>query len=78
MRLFNHYTKPHRHLDGIADDAAWDALKRKLLTWLENQPGAVDVDEARAVDPLFEDQKIWVQMTGDLKLMEIPEVIPPP
>ncbi len=68
--LFNPHYKPH--LDLVADDATWDALKLVVTDWLSANAGATisdeDVATIRTLDPQLLDEKIWSQMVTDLGL----------
>ncbi len=68
--LLNPNYKPH--LDLVATDEIWDALKSTVTDWLNVNAGAVlsdaDVAAIRALDTQLADERIWSQIASDLGL----------
>lgn len=69
--IINPNWKPH--LDLVADDATWDALKLVVTNYLDANAGsaAIDIAEIRALDDQLADDRIWAQLSSDLGLFEI-------
>lgn len=70
--LLNPEYKPYLEL--VADDAAWDALKAVVQTYLDNNAGSATLDVAtiRALDSQLADDRIWAQLASDMGLFELP------
>ncbi len=69
--LVNPSYKPHLEL--VADDATWDALKLVVTTHLNANADSstLNVATIRALDPQLADDLIWAQITSDLNLLEL-------
>ncbi len=69
--IINPNYKPHLEL--VADDAAWDALKLVITNHLDANAGSstLDLDTIRALDVQFADDRIWAQIRSDLGFFQI-------
>lgn len=71
-RVVNPEYKPHSELGKT--QAEWDALKAQLRTYLQANASEADVatDDLRALNLEFSNDALWLQISGELGLVEIP------
>ncbi len=70
-RIPNPSYKPHLAL--VANDAAWDAHKATVQTYLDDNADSSTVSEetVRAMDSAFDNDRIWAQLKFDMNLFSI-------
>lgn len=71
-KVINPEYKPH--LEVVANDAAWDALKLLVGNHLRAnaKKSTVEIATLRALHPKLADDRIWAQLASDLGLLEVP------
>ena len=79
-KIINPKYKPHRGLPNTPTDVEWDALKAKVIAYLENTRGGdstLTVADVRAVDDKLKNDLVWNQLSGELGLVVMPDPVPP-
>jgi len=71
-KILNPDYKPHRDLG--ESTVQWDGLKAKIQTYLDANADKATLTEqdVRDLDPKFDDDAIWAQISSEMRLIEIP------